>query len=214
MIKENYLSIISEIPEGVTLIVAAKTRTKEEVKELIEAGAFYIGENYVQEAEKMKKELGDSKIKWHLIGNLQKGKINKAIEIFDLIQSIDSFELAEAINARLSKIMPVLIEINSAREWGKSGVYPENAEELIRKISLLKNLRIRGLMTMGPAKTAKELRPYFKETKDLFDRIKEMKINNVDMDILSMGMSNSYKVAIEEGSNMIRVGTSIFGKRK
>jgi pyridoxal phosphate enzyme (YggS family) len=222
-ITENYHKIRQEIPDYVTIVLASKTKSAEEIKEVIDAGATDVGENYVQEAEKIKKELGEKSniVKWHMIGHLQKNKINKALPIFDLIQTIDSLEKALDINKRVERagksVIPVLIEINIGSEMTKAGIKPEykNVESLVKEISKLNSLKLEGLMTMGPRfGNPEESRPYFRKTKQIFDKIKALKLSNINMDILSMGMSNSYKVAIEEGSNMIRLGTIVFGKRK
>jgi pyridoxal phosphate enzyme (YggS family) len=222
-ITENYQKIRQEIPDYVTIVLAGKTKSEEEIKEVIEAGATDIGENYVQEAEKIKLGLGEKSnaVKWHLIGHLQKNKINKALPIFDVIQTIDSLEKARDINKRVERagksVIPVLIEINIGSEITKAGIKPEykNVENLVKEISKLYYLKLEGLMTMGPRfGNPEESRPYFRKTKQIFDKIKTLKLPNVNINVLSMGMSNSYKVAIEEGSNMIRLGTIVFGKRK
>lgn len=215
-IKENIQKILSELPEGVELVGAAKTRTLEEIQEAIDAGVKIIGENYVQEAERAFKVIG-KRVKWHLIGPLQRNKVKKAVEIFDMIETVDSVKIAREINKRckvIGKVMPLLIEINSGREEQKSGVFPENALELIKEIPGLSNIRITGLMTMGPRFGNPEgSRPYFIETRKIFEKIKSFNLPNVEMKYLSMGMTNSYKIAIEEGANMVRVGTLIFGER-
>jgi pyridoxal phosphate enzyme (YggS family) len=216
MIKEKVEKILGELPEGVQLVGAAKTRSPEEVKEAIEAGINIIGENYVQEAESAFQEIGPL-VKWHMIGHLQSNKAKKAVRLFDMIETVDSVKLARAIDkacSNIDKIMSVLIEINSGEEPQKAGVLPEDAVSLIREIAAFKNIRIMGLMTMGPfSGDPEDARPYFKKTKKLFDKIKDIGIPGVEMTYLSMGMSNSYRVAIEEGANMIRIGTIIFGER-
>jgi pyridoxal phosphate enzyme (YggS family) len=213
-IKQNVKQILSELPNGVGLVAAAKTRTAEEVLEAIESGVKIIGENYVQEAEGIYEGIG-SKAKWHFIGHLQKNKAKKAVSLFDMIETIDSVDLATEIDkrcAQIGKIMPVLIEINSGREKQKSGVLPENTEQLVREISHLQNIKVTGLMTMGPRfGNPENSRPYFVETKMIFDRMKKLNLPNVEMRYLSMGMTNSYKIALEEGANMVRIGTKIFG---
>jgi pyridoxal phosphate enzyme (YggS family) len=170
----------------------------------------------VQEAEEMHHVIGNQ-VKWHMIGHLQRNKVKKAIKLFNMIETMDSFQLAEMVDKQCAlenKIMPVLIEINSGNESNKTGVLPEDADELILKISNLSNLRVQGLMTMGPRfGYPEDARPYFKATKKAFDRLKKLDIPNVEMKYLSMGMSNSYKIAIEEGANIIRIGTKLFGKR-
>jgi pyridoxal phosphate enzyme (YggS family) len=212
-IKENIEQIKKDIPSNVTLVAATKTRSVDEIKEAIKAGITIIGENYVQEAES-KIEL-KGKVKIHGIGHLQTNKIKGAVDIFDMIETVDSVKVAKEIDKRSSKQMPVLVELNIAKEASKSGVMPEKTIELINEISKLKNIKIKGLMTMAPYFDDPEKdRPYFKQMKQLFDKIKSMNIPNVDMEILSMGMSDSYKVAIEEGATMVRIGTKIFGKRE
>jgi len=215
-IRENVQRILSELPEGVELEAAAKTRSAEEVLEAIKAGVKIIGENYVQEAEKVCAIVGN-KVSWHFIGHLQKNKVKKAVCLCDMIETIDSVEIAKEINKRCSqigKIMPVLIEVNSGREEQKSGVLPEDTEQLVREISELQNIKMMGLMTMGPLSGDPEnARPYFVETKKIFDQVRKLDLPKVEMKYLSMGMTNSYKVALEEGANIVRIGTAIFGKR-
>ena len=215
-IKQNVKQILSQLPNGIELVAAAKTRTAEEVLEAIESGVKIIGENYVQEAERSYEVIGN-KAKWHFIGYLQKNKVKKAVRLFDMIETIDSVDLATEIDkrcAQIGKIMPVLIEINSGREKQKSGVLPENAEQLVREISHLQNIKVTGLMTMGPRfGNPEDSRPYFVETKRIFNQIKRLDLPNVEMRYLSMGMTNSYKIALEEGANMVRIGTKIFGER-
>lgn len=216
-IKENVRRVLSELPEGVELVVAAKGRSVDEILQAIEGGASIIGENYVQEAEDAYKIIG-RKVQWHFIGHLQKNKAKKAIEIFDMIETVDSFEIAKEIDKRClqaGKIMPVLVEVNSGRETQKSGVLPECAREIIEQISSLGNIKIKGLMTMGPfSQNPEDSRPYFVETRKVFEKIKSLNLPNVEMKYLSMGMTNSYKIAIEEGANIVRIGTLIFGERK
>jgi len=215
-IAENVKQLLAELTEGVKLVAAAKTRTPDEIAEAVEAGIGIIGENYLQEAEKAYQEVG-SKVKWHFIGHLQKNKVKKAVALFDMIETVDSVELAAEIDKRCSqigKIMPVLIEINSGREAQKAGVYPENAEQLIKDITGMENIQVMGLMTMGPATIQEEeLRACFRETKELFDSIRKATMPNVEMKYLSMGMTDSYKIALEEGANMVRIGSRIFGRR-
>ena len=216
MIKESVKNILEELPEGVELVAAAKTRSPEEVLEALEAGLEIIGENYVQEAFDAFELIG-RKATWHMIGHLQSNKAKKAVEIFDMIETVDSFKLANAIDRaceKKDKIMPLLIEINSGEELQKAGVMPGNAISLIKKISGLENIRVTGLMTMGPfAGDPEDSRPYFKKTKKLFEKIKGMSMPRVEMKYLSMGMSNSYRVALQEGANLVRIGSKIFGER-
>ena len=198
------------------MVAAAKTRSPEEVLEAIRSGAKIIGENYVQEAERVYEMIG-KKAKWHFIGHLQSNKVKKAVGIFDMIETIDSVELAEEIDKRcrdIGKVIPVLVEINSGREKQKSGVLPENTEQLVKEISSLQHVKVMGLMTMGPRfGNPEDSRPYFVETTKTFEGIKKLDLPNVEMRYLSMGMTNSYKIALEEGANIVRIGSKIFGKR-
>jgi pyridoxal phosphate enzyme (YggS family) len=217
MIEGNVKKILGELPEGVQLVGAAKTRTPEEIQEAVEAGLEIIGENYVQEAERAFQVIGD-RAKWHMIGHLQRNKAKKAVKVFDMIETVDSMKLAREIDKscqKIGKVMSVLIEINSGEESQKAGVMPEDAIPLIQEMSILKNIRIVGLMTMGPfSGNPEDARPYFQKTRKVFERLKDMNLPDVEMKYLSMGMSNSYKVALEEGANMVRIGTKIFGERE
>ena len=217
MIKENVSKILEELPEGVSLVGAAKTRSPQEVLEAVEAGLEIIGENYVQEAERAFEAVG-GKAKWHMIGHLQSNKAKKAVTVFDLIETVDSIKLARAIDkacGKIDKVMPILMEINSGEESQKAGVMPEDAISLARDMSELNNIKLMGLMTMGPlAGDPEDSRPYFQKTKKLFEEIKAMGLPGIEMKYLSMGMSNSYKVALEEGANVVRIGTKLFGERE
>jgi pyridoxal phosphate enzyme (YggS family) len=215
-ISQNVRELIGEIPAGVHLVAAAKSREPREILEAINAGVRIIGENYVQEAEIARRETV-TPAQWHFIGHLQKNKVKRAAEIFDMIETVDSSGIAAEIDRRCAatgKVMPVLVEINSGREAGKAGVYPEDAERLIREISAYKNIRVAGLMTMGPYTERVEVtRACYRETKRIFDHIKGLHIPNAEMQYLSMGMTDSYRTAIEEGANIVRIGTKIFGER-
>ena len=217
LIKQNIQRILAELPNGIELVAAAKARTPEEILEAVEAGVKIVGENYVQEAKKAYEVVG-KRARWHFIGTLQKHNVRrKMVEMFDMIETVDSLEIAKEIDrrcAQIGKVMPVLIEINSGREEQKSGVFPEDAEQLVRDVSNLRNIKLMGLMTMGPRfGDPEDARPYFVETRKIFERIKGLDLPNVEMKYLSMGMTNSYKIAIEEGANIVRIGTKIFGER-
>jgi len=216
MIKENVKKILEELPDDVRLVGAAKTRSPEEIQEAIDAGLEIIGQNYVQEAEKAFEVMG-GRATYHMIGHLQSNKAKNAVKIFDMIETVDSIKLARAINKacdKIGKVMLILIEINSGEELQKAGVLPRDAVSLIKEISELKNVKIMGLMTMGPlAGGSEDSRPFFQKTKELFEEIKEMDLPGVEMTYMSMGMSHSYQVAIEEGANLVRIGTRIFGER-
>ena len=226
-IKDNYRRLRETIPPNADIIVAAKTRRPEELAAVIEAGAKHIGENYVQEAAQMQRSLGAhaQDVTWHMIGHLQKNKINKALRAFDVIQSVDSVERAAAIDARVEaagkRIVPILVEINIGSEESKAGLSPaehepfeEYMERCAERISRLEHVRFQGLMTMGPRMgDPEESRPYFRRAKKIFDRISGLCLDGVDMRYLSMGMTNSYRIALEEGAHMVRIGTAIFGER-
>jgi hypothetical protein len=218
-IKRNCEKIKAEVPDNVKIVIAAKTRNADELKAAIAGGMNIFGENYVQEALEIKEALGKKSktLKWHMIGHLQTNKVKTAVEIFDVIETLDSLKLATEIDKRakeINKVMPVLVEVNSGQEDQKTGLNPDKTIEFINDISLLQNIKVLGLMTMGPRfGNPEDSREFFKKTKSLFDEIAALKINNIQMKYLSMGMSNTYKVAIEEGSNMIRPGSVIFGQR-
>lgn len=216
MIKEKVKELLAELPEGVHLVGAAKTKTPEEILEAVQAGLEIVGENYVQEAERAFQVVGN-RVKWHMIGHLQSNKAKKAVRVFDMIETVDSMKLAREIDkccGKTGKIMPVLIEINSGEEDQKAGVLPDEAIALIQEMSALEHIKIMGLMTMGPfTGDPEDARPYFIKTRETFEKLKQMNLPNVQMRYLSMGMSNSYKVALEEGATMVRIGTKIFGER-
>ena len=213
-IKENTERLLKEIPAEVTLLAAAKTRTPEEVRAAWEAGIRCFGHNYVQEAQAMLPQT-DFTAEWHMIGHLQRNKADLAVTLFDLVETLDSPRLARALEkhcAQREKVLPVFIEINSGREENKDGVLPEDVDALAELIGTLPHLQLQGLMTMGPLTGDAELsRPYFKTTHEIFERIKK---ENPKMRWLSMGMSHSYRAAIEEGANLVRIGTALFGLRK
>lgn len=213
MVGENVRRLLAELPAGVELVVVAKGREPHQVLEAVEAGVRIVGENYVQEAERAFAVVGD-RVKWHFIGRLQKNKVRKAVKVFDMIETLDSLEMAGEINRKcgeIGKVMPVLVEVNSGREGAKSGVFPEQVEDLVQSVSNLANIKVMGLMTMGPRTgDPEESRPYFMETRRVMDRLKALKLPNADLEYLSMGMSNSYRVAIEEGANLVRIGRKIF----
>lgn len=194
-------------------MAACKGRTHEQIVQAIAAGIKIIGQNYVQEAEDVFPKV-DLPADWHFIGHLQKNKVKRALKIFSCIQSVDSFALAEEIDRQagvIGKTVSVLIEVNVGGEKSKFGVAPEKAQEVITQISPLKNVKVNGLMAMEPpSENPEDARPYFKQMKQLFDGIKKSNIPNVEMRFLSMGMSSSYRVAIEEGSNMVRLGRVLF----
>jgi pyridoxal phosphate enzyme (YggS family) len=213
-IKDTVAEILDALPPGVTLVAAAKGRSIAEVELAIEAGVTHVGQNYVQEAKPMFQALGE-RANWHMIGHLQRNKVPAAVKIFNMIETIDSVKLAETIESRCARLgltLPVLIEINSGRELNKTGVLPEKVDELVEAIAGMQHVRLMGLMTMGPRfGDPEDARPYFQATRETFDRLSSRDYSNVTMRYLSMGMTNSYQVALEEGANIIRIGTKIFG---
>ena len=224
-IKSNYASLTEEINElalrlGVpapTLVAVTKSGSDEELAALLQAGAVDIGENRPGEVKRrgeLLRSLGFSP-RMHEIGTLQRNKIKLIADSVYMIHSVDSYHLAKDINRHAEahgRIIPVLIEVNSGEEEQKSGVFPDNAERLLCDIKELPNLSVEGLMTMGPVtRDAEDLRPYFRNTKKLFDRLSDC-YGFGECPTLSMGMSDSYRVAIEEGSTLVRVGRRIFSK--
>ena len=215
-IPEKIQAIRRSIPPHVEILAAVKTRTLEEVRAAYDAGLRIFGHNYVQEAQAMiaADDLGSE---WHLIGHLQRNKAKEAVKLFNMIESVDSLRLAQELEnrcAQIKKKMPVLIEVNSGSEDNKTGIMPQDAAQLAEYLNTCQYLRLRGLMTMGPLTGEPELaRPYYRETQRLFEEISRMGLENTEMRVLSMGMSYSYQVAIEEGANLVRLGTVIFGAR-
>ncbi|MBO6154954.1 MAG: YggS family pyridoxal phosphate-dependent enzyme [Lachnospiraceae bacterium] len=202
--------------DEVTLIAVSKTKPIEDLTEIYNAGVRDFGENKVQElTDKIEKMPND--IKWHMIGHLQRNKVKYIIDKVELIHSVDSFRLAEEINIQAKKkgiVVPILVEVNIADEESKYGVSKEDAMELVKQIATLDGLTVKGLMSIAPyVVDSEENRPYFHKIKDLSVDISNENIDNVSMDILSMGMSGDFEVAIEEGATMVRVGTGIFGER-
>ena len=216
VISESVRRILETIPPEVVLVAAAKTRTLEEVEAAIQAGVTHIGYNYVQEALPIIQAIG-SRVTWHMIGHLQRNKAKVAVQHFDMIETVDSWRLAQALDRRcadIEKTMPVLVEINSGRESNKTGVLPNDVGELVQQISTLGHLRVEGIMTMGPRfGDPEDSRTYFQATREAFERLAAENLPNVTMRYLSMGMSNSYRIAIEEGANIVRIGTKLFGER-
>lgn len=205
-------------PETVGLVAVSKTQSAEQVIKAFEAGLTVFGENYIQEARKKIDFTSDYHISWHFIGHLQTNKAKYAVKLFDLIHSVDTLKLALEINRqaeKLDKIQSILIQVNISGEASKSGTPEQDALHLIRKISGLENLSIKGLMTMPPYyNNPEKARPFFAALRNLRDRIHAQNFANVSMTELSMGMTGDFETAIEEGATLVRIGTAIFGQRK
>lgn len=205
-------------PEIIRLVAVSKTIPADMVKEAIEAGVKILGENYIQETRKKFDALSSYPVSWHFIGHLQTNKAKYAVRLFDLIHSVDSLKLAHELNKqakKINKIQEILIQVNISMESTKAGVYEQDALSLIKDISHLENLSVKGLMTMPPFFNEPEkVRPYFSALRKLRDQIKKESIPNIAMDELSMGMTGDFEAAIDEGASLVRIGTAIFGERK
>jgi pyridoxal phosphate enzyme (YggS family) len=204
--------------DTIRLIAVSKTVPAGVVKEAVAAGVTDLGENYIQEAREKIESLATLPVNWHFIGHLQSNKAKYAVRLFDLIHSVDSLKLAKELDKyakKAGKIQSVLIQVNIAKEDTKAGVYVENTRQLLRDISQLENISIRGLMTMPPYFNAPEkARPFFAALRELRDRINDEAIPHVSLDDLSMGMTGDFETAIEEGATIVRIGTAIFGERQ
>lgn len=203
--------------ESVQLVAVSKMVPANRVKAAVAEGITILGENYIQEAREKIEALAKLKVNWHFIGHLQRNKAKFAVQLFDLIHSVDSVRLAREIDkqaAKIAKTQAILIQVNTGKEATKSGVYEEDAMTLVREAARLENVRIKGLMTLPPYFNAPaKVRPYFQALRRLRDRIEEEEIPGIDMEILSMGMTGDFETAIEEGATMVRIGTAIFGER-
>ncbi len=199
-------------PADIKLVAATKDVPVNLIEESVKAGIADIGENRVQEAKQKFDALKDVPVTWHMIGHLQTNKVKQAVEIFSVIQSVDSEKLADEISSRAQKRIDVMIEVNTSGEAAKFGILPDKAVQLAGYISGLKDLRLTGLMTVGPLTSDESAaRKSFRMLADLFDQIKRLNLPAVELKYLSMGMSQDFETAIEEGSNLVRIGRAIFG---
>lgn len=229
MIRDNILKIkervalacskIDKDPSGISIIAVTKGRKIEQIKEAYEAGLTEIGENKVQEAVLKYHQLQTcgSKfraVKWHMVGHLQTNKAKDAVKNFDLIQSVDSLHLAAEINkraAKINKVQDILLEVNISAEKAKFGLKPYEVSEVIKATAQFKNINIKGLMAVAPiAENPDKNRPYFKKLRELFHHMNELRVASCELRILSMGMTDDFEAAIEEGANMVRLGRAIF----
>ncbi|MDI3312352.1 MAG: YggS family pyridoxal phosphate-dependent enzyme [Thermoanaerobacterium sp.] len=217
-IKENvkrHALKVNRNPDDILIVAVTKTVDVSRIEEAVKYGITDIGENKVQELVDKYPTLMD-KVQFHFIGHLQTNKVKYIIDKVKMIHSLDSVRLAEEINKRAQKsnrVIDCLIEVNVGSEESKYGIEPSSLNEFIKKLESFDNLKIKGLMTVAPYLAAEDVRPYFREMKQLFDNAKSLNQKNLDFKYLSMGMTNDYTVAIEEGANIIRIGTGIFGKR-
>ncbi|MBO6304118.1 MAG: YggS family pyridoxal phosphate-dependent enzyme [Selenomonadaceae bacterium] len=228
MIAENYKNILKKIEaakerrtraskkDNVTLVAVTKNHDVNAMREAIDAGATDIGENRVQEAREKFQTLNRNAT-WHLIGHLQTNKAKFAVEMFDLIHSVDSFKLAKALNdaaQNTDKVQNILVQVNLAKEAQKFGVFKEDLSSLVEEIDEMEHLKLKGIMLIAPNFNDKEeTRPLFSEMYDIFTDLKTRLFKRAEINILSMGMTGDFETAVEEGANLVRVGTGIFGAR-
>ena len=225
-IRENVAAIEAKIaaaakragrnPEDILLLAVSKTKPVEMIQEAVDCGLTALGENKVQEIMEKFEPMGKG-VHWHLIGHLQTNKVKYIIDKVDMIHSVESLRLAQEIDKRAAAakvIMDILVEVNIAGEESKFGVRPEDTEVFLRELSKFDNIHVRGLMTVAPfVNNPEENRVYFRKMRELLVDMNAKKIDNISMDVLSMGMTGDYEVAIEEGTTIVRVGTGIFGER-
>ncbi|MFH1683558.1 MAG: YggS family pyridoxal phosphate-dependent enzyme [Candidatus Margulisiibacteriota bacterium] len=224
-IQENLQIICSRIakaaesvgrnPNEITIIGAVKNQPTEKIIQALEAGLRNIGDNKVQEAKARFDEIKARfpNVTWHMIGHLQRNKVRQALDVFDIIQSLDSERLAGEIQAK-AKEVSVLVEVNTSGEETKYGIPADSTIDFLKKLSKFGNIKVQGLMTIAPLiDDPEKVRPYFKKLKDLSENIKNLNLPNIEMKYLSMGMTDDFSVAIQEGSNMVRIGRALFGQR-
>jgi len=223
----NYRAILGRIaeaaakakrePRDIRLLAAAKSQSVESIRAALAAGVTLVGENYVQEAADKKRQLSTD-VEWHMIGHLQRNKAKPALEIFDLIESLDNLALARELDKegkKRERAVRAYVEVNLAGEASKTGVAKGQVSELLKQVSEFSHLRIEGLMTVPPFREdLEQVRPYFSELRQLRDRLAELHLVNVELKDLSMGMTHDYTVAIEEGATIVRIGTALFGPRR
>ena len=227
-IKENIDNVLEKVsaaavrsgrnPEDITVIAVSKTVDADRAREAAEGGLINLGENRVQELISKYEQLSDIDVKWHLIGHLQKNKVKYIIDKVDMIHSVENLELANEINKRALQhniTANVLIELNIGEEESKFGIGEEGVYEFLKSMEQFENIRVLGLMTVAPySENPEDVRWVFKKMKKISDKISGMKLKNTEMKFLSMGMTNDYEIAIEEGANIVRIGTAVFGERK
>ncbi len=223
-LEENYLNLRADIAQTaekagragdeIGVVVVTKQVTSEAVRSVYRVGATMVGENRVQEALRKRSELSDLPLEWHLIGHLQTNKVKQAVEAFSLIHSVDRLPLAEALAVaaqKAGKVQEILVQVNVSGEASKFGLPLAEALDGIRAVMALPGLSVKGLMTIAPYGEPEEARRHFRRLRELFEEARE--IPGSELTVLSMGMSNDYRVAIEEGATLLRIGTAIFGER-
>jgi PLP dependent protein len=226
-VTANYREIIDRIseaalkagrnPQEIKLLAATKSQSTDAIRAAIAAGVALVGENYVQEAEHKRQAIAEP-VEWHMIGHLQRNKVQLALNTFDLVQSLDSTALALALEKegkKRGKTIRALIEVNLGDEQSKSGLAQDKVVELLKQVGDLAHLRVEGLMAVPPFReNPEEVRPFFIALKNLQMELQCLKIPNVMLNELSMGMTHDYPIAVEEGATIVRVGTALFGPRK
>jgi len=204
-------------PGEISLLAASKSQNVDAIRSAVAAGVTLIGENYVQEAAAKKKQLPGS-AQWHMIGHLQRNKAKAALDIFDLIESLDSLSLAHELNeegVKRNKTIRAFVEVNLGGEESKSGIAKNHVAALLAEVGALSHIRVEGLMTVPPFReNLEEVRPYFRDLRQLRDSLAALRLPNVELKELSMGMTHDYTVAVEEGATIVRIGTALFGPRK
>jgi hypothetical protein len=227
-IKENLASIQQRMkvcalkcgrpPESIRLVAVGKTQSADRIRQVYDAGATIIGENYIQEAREKFEKLYDLDVQWHFIGHLQSNKAKYAVRMFDLIHSVDSLKLALELDKqaqKVGKVQKILAQVNIGSSPNKSGLTENEAPKLILQMADLENLRIQGLMTMPPFfNNPEKARPYFAALRHLRDSLKERGVLSPEFNELSMGMTGDFEAAISEGATLVRIGTAIFGARQ
>lgn len=214
-VERRCREVLAEVPSHVDVLAAVKGRGPEEVRAAVRAGIVHLGGNYVQEVDKLRACVSEA-AQWHMIGKLQKNKARKALQLFDWVQTVDSVGLAERLDRLVEdgRSVAVLVQVNIGRESQKAGVLPEEAADLVRHLAALPGIAVRGLMTLPPMpEDPEDARPHFRRMRRLLEELQAEDIAGVRLEVLSMGMSDDWAVAVDEGATMIRLGTVLFGPR-